>query len=155
MRKIRIAQIGANTNSHSCAVLASLRKQSDLFEVVGYALPENERKRIPYKTAGYDGLTEMTVEEILRDPTIEAVTVELKPPEWYVPDSTDLWTGRTVRTGDGWHEWGEESKSTPHDRYDNMMAAFAAIVRGERENPYTPDYELTVFKTVPAACRVG
>lgn len=57
-------------------MLASLRKQSDLFEVVGYALPENERERIPYKMAGYDGLTEMTVEEILADPTIEAVAVE-------------------------------------------------------------------------------
>jgi len=330
MRKVRIAQIGANLNSHSCAVLASLRKQTDLFEVVGYALPENERERIPYKMAGYDGLTEMTVEEILADPTIEAVavetdeiyltkyaqmvaesgkhihmekpggadplaferlidtvkekgvvfhtgymyrynpyvreliaaleagelgevlsveaqmnclhpphtrqwlkglpggmmfflgchlidlilliqgapdeviplntsshtdgvtaedcgfavlryphgtsfarttaverggfarrqlvvvgtkaTVELKPLEWYVPDSTDLWTGRTVRTGDGWHEWGEKSKSEPHDRYDTMMAAFAAMVRGEKQNPFSPDYELMVYKTVLAAC---
>ncbi len=331
MRKVRIAQIGANQNSHSCAVLASLRKQTDLFEVVGYALPENERERIPYKMAGYDGLCEMTVEEILCDPTIDAVTVEtdeifltkhaqmaaehgkhihmekpggvslaaferlirtvkeneivfhtgymyrynpfvqelleevksgkwgdvlateaqmscfhpaatrqwlqnfpggmmfflgchlidlvlqiqgapdrviplnkcsgtdgvtaddcgtaileyphgisfvrtaaverggfarrqlvvvgtkgtveLKPLEWYIPDGNGaLCTHRTVRTTDGWHEWGEESRSAPLDRYDAMMAAFAAMVRGERENPYTPDYELTLFKTVLDAC---
>ncbi|MBE6758265.1 MAG: Gfo/Idh/MocA family oxidoreductase [Ruminococcaceae bacterium] len=331
MRKIRIAQIGANQNSHSCAVLASLRKQTDLFEVVGYALPENERERIPYKMAGYEGLHEMTAEDILADPTIEAVavetdeiyltqyaqrvaesgkhlhmekpggvslpeferliatvkekgtvfhtgymyrynpfvqellaqvrngelgeilsveaqmncfhppktrqwlenfpggmmfflgchlidlvlqiqgtpdrviplncsghtdgvtaedigmavfqyphgnsfirttaierggfarrqlvvvgtkgTVEIKPLEWYVPDGDGaLCTHRTIRTSDGWHEWGEESKSAPLDRYDGMMAAFAAMVRGETQNPYTPDYELTLYKTVLAAC---
>ncbi|MBE6768839.1 MAG: Gfo/Idh/MocA family oxidoreductase [Ruminococcaceae bacterium] len=333
MRKIRIAQIGANQNSHSCAVLASLRKQTDLFEVVGYALPENERERIPYKMAGYEGLREMTVEGILADPTIEAVavetdeiyltkyaqmvadsgkhlhmekpggcdlaaferlidtvkkqgivfhtgymyrynpfvqelisdvragklgeilsveaqmnclhppatrqwlshfkggmtfflgchlidlilqiqgtpdrviplncssnidgvtaedigfavfqyphgnsfarttaierggfarrqlvvvgtkgTVELKPLEWYIPDSDGaLCTHRAVRTSDGWHEWGEESKSAPLDRYDGMMAAFAAMVRGDLVNPYTPDYERALYKTVLAACGV-
>ncbi len=333
MRKIRIAQIGANQNSHSCAVLASLRKQTDLFEVVGYALPENERERIPYKMAGYEGLREMTVEEILADPTIEAVavetdeiyltkyaqmvadsgkhlhmekpggcdlaaferlidtvkkqgivfhtgymyrynpfvqdllaqvkrgelgdvlsveaqmnclhspatrqwlshfkggmtfflgchlidlilqiqgvpdrviplncssnidgvtaedigfavfqyphgnsfarttaierggfarrqlvvvgtkgTVELKPLEWYIPDGDGaLCTHRAVRTSDGWHEWGEESKSAPLDRYDGMMAAFAAMVRGDLVNPYTPDYEQALYKTVLAACGV-
>ncbi len=331
MRKIRIAQIGANQNSHSCAVLASLRKQTDLFDVVGYALPENERERIPYKMAGYEGLREMTVKEILADPTVEAVavetdeiyltkyaqmvadsgkhlhmekpggcdlaaferliatvkekgsvfhtgymyrynpfvqellaqvkrgelgdvlsveaqmnclhppvtrqwlehfkggmmfflgchlidlvlqiqgtpdrviplncssgtdrvtaedigfavlqyphgnsfvrttaverggfarrqlvvvgtkgTVELKPLEWYIPDGDGaLCTHRAVRTSDGWHEWGEESKSPPLDRYDGMMAAFAAMVRGETTNPYTPDYELTLYKTVLTAC---
>lgn len=331
MRKVRIAQIGANQRSHSCAVLASLRKQTDLFEVVGYALPENERERIPYKMAGYEGLREMTVEEILSDPTIEAVavetdeiyltkyaqmvaesgkhlhmekpggtslpdferliatvrekgivfhtgymyrynpyiqelleqvkngelgevysveaqmncynavpdrqwydhlpggmnfflgchlvdlvlqiqglpdrilplntssnwegitapdsamavfqyphgtsfvrttaverggfarrqlvvigskkTVELKPLEWYVPDGNGLlYTTRTERVTDGWHEWGTESKSEPFDRYDGMMAAFAAMVRGEKENPYTLDYELTLYKAVLRAC---
>lgn len=331
MRKVRIAQIGANQNSHSCAVLASLRKQTDLFEVVGYALPENERERIPYKMAGYEGLREMTVEEILADPTIEAVavetdeiyltkyaqmvadsgkhlhmekpggislpdferliatvkekgivfhtgymyrynpfvqelleqvrngelgeilsveaqmncynavsfrhwysqfpggmtfflgchlvdlilqiqgapdsilplntssnlegvtaqdsgmvvfqyphgtsfarttaverggfarrqlvvvgtkkTVELKPLEWYVPNGNGaLYTCRTERVTDGWHEWGTESQCEPFDRYDGMMAAFAALVREGSENPYTPDYELTLYKTVLAAC---
>jgi len=89
MRKIRIAQIGANQNSHSCAVLASLRKQTDLFEVVGYALPENERERIPYKMAGYEGLREMTVEGILADPTIEAVAVETD--EIYLTKYAQMW----------------------------------------------------------------
>ena len=49
MRKIRIAQIGVNFYSHGPDIFRSLVKQSDLFEVVGYCLPENERQRLPEK----------------------------------------------------------------------------------------------------------
>ena len=47
MKKIRIAQIGTSVYSHGANVIESLRKQSDIFEVVGYALPENEREKEP------------------------------------------------------------------------------------------------------------
>ena len=76
MRKVRIAQIGTSRNSHGSSIIKSLRKQSDLFEVVGYTLPENEREKFPDKMKFFDGLREMTLEEILGDPSIEAVTVE-------------------------------------------------------------------------------
>ena len=76
MRKVRIAQIGTSRNSHGSSIIKSLRKQSDLFEVVGYTLPENEREKFPDKMKYFDGLREMTLEEILGDPSIEAVTVE-------------------------------------------------------------------------------
>lgn len=76
MRKIRIAQIGTSQNSHGGSIIKSLKKQNDLFEVVGYALPENEREKFFQRMKDFDGLREMTVEEILSDPTIEAVTVE-------------------------------------------------------------------------------
>ena len=76
MRKVRIAQIGTSRNSHGSSIIKSLRKQSDIFEVVGYALPENEREKFPDKMKYFDGLQEMTLEEILNDPTIEAVAVE-------------------------------------------------------------------------------
>ena len=76
MRKIRIAQIGTSINSHGEAIRKSLCKQNDLFEFVGYALPENEREKFPVQAAKFEGLREMTVEEILNDPTIEAVAVE-------------------------------------------------------------------------------
>ena len=76
MRKIRIAQIGTSQYSHGGSIIKSLKKQSDLFEVVGYALPENEREKFSQRMKDFDGLREMTVEEILSDPTIEAVTVE-------------------------------------------------------------------------------
>jgi predicted dehydrogenase len=80
-------------------------------------------------------------------------TVELKPLEWYVPDGNGLlYTTRTERVTDGWHEWGTESKSELFDRCDGMMASFAAMVRGEKKNPYTLDYELTLYKAVLAAC---
>lgn len=76
MRKIKIAQIGTSRHSHGSQIIMSLRKQSEIFEVVGYALPENEREKFPDLMKMFEGLREMTVEEILSDESIEAVTVE-------------------------------------------------------------------------------
>ena len=49
MKKIKIAQIGLNEYSHSLEIFQSLEKQGDIFEIVGYALPENEENRLPNK----------------------------------------------------------------------------------------------------------
>ena len=76
MKKIKVAQIGTSQNSHGGQIWQSLTKQNDIFEVVGYAFPENEREKFPGKMKYYDGYREMTVEEILNDPEIEAVAVE-------------------------------------------------------------------------------
>ena len=77
MRKIRIAQIGINTNSHGAPVYQSMKRQSELFEIVGYALPENERERLAWQLPMLgEEYPELTLEQILNDPTIEAVTVE-------------------------------------------------------------------------------
>ena len=56
--------------------MAKPNKQPDTFEIAGYAFPENERERFPQQAKRFDGYKEMTVEEILNDPTIEAVVVE-------------------------------------------------------------------------------
>lgn len=40
----------------------------------------------------------------------------------------------------------------PQERYDAMMLDFAAMVRGEKENPFDYDTELQVQKLVLAAC---
>ena len=76
MRKIKIAQIGTSLNSHGNQIWRSITKQTDIFEVVGYALPEGEREKFPKNMAAFEGYREMTVEEILADPEIEAVTIE-------------------------------------------------------------------------------
>lgn len=76
MDKIRIAQIGTSRMSHGNNIWQGLRSRPDLFEVVGYAFPENEREKFPEQTAAFEGCREMTVEEILADPSIEAVAVE-------------------------------------------------------------------------------
>jgi predicted dehydrogenase len=76
MKPIRIAQIGTSKNSHGNPIWRSLLKQPEYFEVVGYALPENEREKFPKHMKDFDAYREMTVEEILSDPTIEAVAVE-------------------------------------------------------------------------------
>ena len=76
MRKIKIAQIGTSQNGHGTVIWQSLTKQTDVFEVVGYAFPEGERKKFPSQMKYFDGYREMTVAEILNDPEIEAVAVE-------------------------------------------------------------------------------
>lgn len=332
MRKIKVAQIGTSCNSHGTVVFENIKKQTDIFEIVGYAFPENEREKFPEAMGRFEGYREMTVEEILADPEIEAVlveteeihltkyaqmvadagkhihmekpggtcladfeklietvkknktvfhtgymyrynnyvmelmeqikkgelgeiisveaqmnckhpvetrqwlenfpggmmfflgchlvdliysiqgeperiiplnkctgfdgvtaedygmavfeykngvsfaktsanelggferrqlvvtgtkaTVELKPFEKIIPSTCLQWTGRKVRATEGWHDNVEFERSEPQDRYERMMASFAAMVRGEKENPYTYDYELNLYKTVLKACGV-
>ena len=76
MRKVRIAQIGTSQYSHGNGIIASLKRQSDIFEIVGYAMPEQEREKFPKQMEAFADFRELTVEEILRDPTIEAVAIE-------------------------------------------------------------------------------
>ena len=76
MKKIKVAQIGTSQNSHGADIWKTMIRLPDVFEVVGYALPENERQLFPDKMSVFEGYREMTVEEILSDPEIEAVTVE-------------------------------------------------------------------------------
>ena len=47
-----------------------------------------------------------------------------------------------------------ESESEPIQRYEKMMLSFAEMVRGEKENPYTLDYELALFKTIMQCCDI-
>lgn len=76
MRKIKIAQIGTSGNSHGNEVFAALKSAPEVFEIVGYALPENEREKFPERMKEFEGYREMTVDEIMNDSEIEAVTVE-------------------------------------------------------------------------------
>ena len=76
MKKVKIAQIGTSRNSHGSVIWKSIVEQTDVFEVVGYAFPEKERERFPEQAAKFDAYREMSVEEILSDPEIEAVAVE-------------------------------------------------------------------------------
>ncbi len=76
MKKIRIAQIGVNRYSHALSVFNSIKTLPDIFEVVGYCLVEGEKERFQKELFVFNGYPEMTLEEILNDPTIEAVTVE-------------------------------------------------------------------------------
>ncbi len=76
MRKIKIAQIGASLYSHGAEIFATLTKNLDCFEVLGYALPEREEEKYPHRLKSFEGYKKMTVEEILNNPEIEAVAVE-------------------------------------------------------------------------------
>ena len=76
MRKIRVAQIGTNAYSHGNEIFSAIKKNPDVFEVAGYAMPEGERERFPSQMREFEGYREMSVGEILADPTVEAVFVE-------------------------------------------------------------------------------
>ena len=76
MKKIKIAQIGTSMNSHGQNIFESIKKQKEIFDVVGYALPENENEKFPERMKIFEGYSQMTIEEILNNSEIEAVTVE-------------------------------------------------------------------------------
>ena len=76
MGKIRIAQIGTSRNSHGKYVFDALKNNSDIFDIAGYALPENERREFPDESDLFKGYRELNVNEILEDPEIEAVAIE-------------------------------------------------------------------------------
>ena len=76
MRKIKIAQIGINRYSHSIEVASSIARQPEIFELVGCAFPEGEKEQMPHKYEKVKDFPELTLEQVLNDPTIEAVAVE-------------------------------------------------------------------------------
>ena len=86
-------------------------------------------------------------------PLEKSLTAEEK--EKYGPakyaSTTERWRaihneeGKTVKKSD---------KSEIFCRYDDMMCAFAAMVRGEVQNPNTCDYELALYRTILQCCGV-
>jgi hypothetical protein len=79
--------------------------------------------------------------------------VEIKPLEMFVPQ-VGHYTEKTEYTVKAWNDLGVHSQTPIFNRYDGMMAGFASYVRGEQENPYTPDYELELYNLVLRACGV-
>ena len=88
----------------------------------------------------------------------EKGTIELEPIEYYAdmehPGSELCADMRVINDVDGapWNARAEAVTYGPFDRYDNMLRSFAQIVRGEKENPWSYDYELQLYKIVLAAC---
>ena len=76
MKKIKIAQIGTSKCSHGNEIFGTLMKNSDIFEIAGYVMPENEREKWPGNMVAFKAYKELTIEEVLNDPEIEAVTIE-------------------------------------------------------------------------------
>ena len=79
-------------------------------------------------------------------------TVETKPLEILVDGGQ--FTRKTEYTSPDWTDSGKTSDSEVYDRYDSMIRAFAEMVLGERQNPYTYDYELELYKTVLKCCGI-
>ncbi|MFA5562164.1 MAG: Gfo/Idh/MocA family oxidoreductase [Eubacteriales bacterium] len=78
-------------------------------------------------------------------------TIEIKPMER--PTTMTLSTVDMIENA--YHDCKQlvQVPETGNDnRYDEMMLDFAAMVRGEKQNPFTYDHELAVQKTVLQAC---
>ena len=76
MKKIRVAQIGTSRYSHGNEIFKTFVKKSEDFEIVGYAMPEDEKNKFPNNMQIFAPYREMTVDEILMDESIDAVVVE-------------------------------------------------------------------------------
>jgi len=51
-----------------------------------------------------------------------------------------------------WSSEGTHTVYPPYNRYDDMLLSFAAMVRGEKQNPYTTAYERQLHRLVMQAC---
>lgn len=80
-------------------------------------------------------------------------TVEIRPLEVLTDIPDEIYTEMTEYCKQSWHDRGVKIQSDKIDRYLGMMLEFAAMVRGDKQNPYTPDYELTLYKTVKKCCK--
>ena len=80
-------------------------------------------------------------------------TVEIKPLEAHTGEHYTVCAEKTERyLGEDGHSKADHQKSQPFHRYKDMLTAFAAMVRGEKQNPYTLDYELELFRTLMKCC---
>lgn len=80
MKKIKIAMIGAG-HDHAVATFETLRVMKDTFDFVGYAIvPEDEKNFATYSyetiKEKYADIPQLTVEEILDFPGLDAVCIE-------------------------------------------------------------------------------
>ncbi len=80
-------------------------------------------------------------------------TIEIKPIEYLAEDGKNwLCNMREVGESEGWDVPGKLTTSELYPRYDGMLINFAKIVCGEKENEFTYDYELSLYKLLLKAC---
>lgn len=80
MKKIKIAQIGTG-HDHAPATITTLKDLNDIYDLVGFAIvPEdslNDKPRLyENNTWAYEGVPQLSLEEILNYPDLDAVCIE-------------------------------------------------------------------------------
>ena len=75
MKKIKIAQLGAG-HDHATAAITTLKLQSDLYDLVGYAAVDGDEPVYDNNQWAYENVKKMTVDEILHYPGLDAVCIE-------------------------------------------------------------------------------
>ncbi len=84
-------------------------------------------------------------------------TIEIKPLEQYGEGGHYAYgccTHVQEEKSNIWADNSEKWQAGPYNRYDGMMADFAAIVRGEKENAYSYEYEMNLFRLLMRCCGV-
>ncbi|MBR5980510.1 MAG: hypothetical protein IK035_00755, partial [Firmicutes bacterium] len=80
-------------------------------------------------------------------------TIELRPLEAASENGRKAYGCYTaLDRSDTWSDCSEKWESEEYDRLDAMMADFAALVRGEYENPYDHEYEIALHGLVMRCC---
>lgn len=86
-------------------------------------------------------------------------TVEIRPTERFCDDEEIFCALKSVareviNVGDdeGWWAKGETYETEAFGRYDAMFRAFAEYVNGEKENPFTYEYERSLHRVLLKAC---
>jgi predicted dehydrogenase len=92
--RIKIGQIGTG-HEHASAKMATFRKLSDHYEVVGIAESDPELRKRREKVPAYRGLTWMTEEQLLRTEGLQAVAVEVSSGDDRIMDIT----GQCIEAG--------------------------------------------------------
>src|SRR5689334_5108877 len=74
-RKVKIGFVGT-THSHAAGKLATLRRLTDVYEIVGVVEPDEARCRKLAAQKDYTGLRWLTSDQLLNESGLEAVVVE-------------------------------------------------------------------------------
>ena len=76
MKKLKVVQIGGE-HDHASPIVNSLRRQSDLFDLIGYVLPEDDpRGQFEAAKKAFDGLPLLTLEQALNHPGLQGAVIE-------------------------------------------------------------------------------
>ncbi len=73
--KIKVGQIGTG-HAHASGKLASMRKLSDIYEVVGVVEPDAKQREAALRDKAYEGVKWLTEEQLLNTKGLQAVAVE-------------------------------------------------------------------------------
>ena len=78
-------------------------------------------------------------------------TIEIKPIE-----NPRIITYATIENHKPWNDVKQEIELPPATpgRYDDMAIDFAAFIKGEKQNPYTYEYELELHRLILQACNL-
>ena len=79
-KRIKVGQIGT-AHAHAAGKMATLRKRSEYYEVVGIAEPNPDRRRKLKNHSAYRGLKWFSEEQLLDTAGLQAVAVETEIPE--------------------------------------------------------------------------